>query len=302
MSDVRGLSAVSPLTFGDSRVELEPGGDQGPLMSGGLRAATPLGALMAAGPQVTADQGGIPFAVNLTLAGTEALAFVPAGTATDVTLRSTWPDAGFSGAFLPESRQVSSAGVTAHWQVAHFARGYPQAWVKGATDEDDHRRRVAESEFSLALVQTVDQYRQAERAVKYGVLFILLTFVVFFLWEVLAALRLHPVQYLLVGSALVVFYLLLLSISDTPFGAAYAISAAAITVLVAGYASAILRAGVRGASVVGGWLASLYGVLFVLLQLEDIALLVGALVVFVALASVMWLTRRIDWYGTPPSA
>ena len=195
VSDVRGLSAVSPLTFGDSRVELEPGGDQGPLMSGGLRAATPLGAVMAAGPQAAADQGGIRFAASLTLAGTEALAFVPAGTATDVTLRSTWPDAGFSGAFLPESRQVTGAGVTAHWQVAHFARGYPQAWVEGATDGDDHKRRVAESEFALGLVQTVDQYRQAERAVKYGVLFILLTFVVFFLWEVLAALRLHPVQY-----------------------------------------------------------------------------------------------------------
>ncbi|MBL8139575.1 MAG: cell envelope integrity protein CreD [Acidobacteria bacterium] len=295
VTDMRGVSAVSALTFGEARVVLEPGAEPGPLMPGGLRAATPLAATAAPATGDAADQG-IPFALSMTLAGTEALAFVPAGAATEVTLRTPWPDPAFTGAFLPESRDVSAAGATARWQVAHFARGYPQAWVGGAIDRDAHRRQVAESEFSVGLVQAVDQYRQAERAVKYGVLFILLTFVVFFLWEVLASLRLHPVQYVLVGSALVVFYLLLLSISEhLSFALAYVVAASATTLLVTGYASSILRAGLRGAAVVGGWLATLYGVLFVLLQLEDLALLVGAVVVFAALAAVMWLTRRIDW-------
>jgi len=294
ISDVRGLSEVPPMTFGDASLALEPGA-QNPLMSAGLQAVVP-GAVVEAAAHDDRRQG-IPFTLQVTLAGTDAIAFLPTGATTDVTVRSPWPDPGFAGAFLPVNRQVSSSGVTAHWQVTHFARGYPQAWVAGAIDKGEHLRSVGASEFSLDLVQAVDGYRQTDRAVKYGALFILLTFVVFFLWEVLTGLHLHPVQYVLVGSALVVFYLLLVSLSERlAFATAYLVAAAATTVLVSGYASAILRAGVRGATVVGGWLAMLYSVLYVLLRLEDLALLVGAVLVFLSLAAVMWLTRRIDWY------
>jgi inner membrane protein len=223
---------------------------------------------------------------------------VPTGKATEVSVTSSWPHPGFSGAFLPETRQTTAAGFTASWRVAYFARAYPQAWLNGAIDQDEHRRRVGASQFGLDLVQTVDQYQQAERATKYGLLFILLTFASFFLWELLQTLRLHPVQYLLVGCALIVFYLLLLSISEhVAFATAYLVAAGATVGLVGAYSAAILRAGLKGALVVGGWLASLYGLLFVLLQLEDVALLVGAIAVFAALALVMFLTRRVEWYA-----
>ncbi len=147
-------------------------------------------------------------------------------------------------------------------------------------------------------MQTVDHYQMTERAVKYGLLFVILTFTVFLLWELLRNLRLHPVQYLLIGAALVVFYLLLLSLAEhMPFAGAYGIAAAATIALVAGYAASVLSAGLRGAVGIGGWLTALYGVLFVLLQLEDVALLVGSVFVFLMLALVVYLTRRIDWSG-----
>jgi inner membrane protein len=150
----------------------------------------------------------------------------------------------------------------------------------------------------VSFVQAVDHYQQTERAVKYGLLFVILTFTVFLLWELLRNLRLHPVQYVLIGAALVVFYLLLLSLAEhIPFAAAYGVAATATIALVAGYSASVLLAGLRGALGIGAWLAALYGVLFVLLQLEDVALLVGSVFVFVMLALVMFLTRRIDWSG-----
>ena len=154
------------------------------------------------------------------------------------------------------------------------------------------------STFGTTFVQAVDQYQQTERAVKYGLLFVLLTFTVFLLWELLRNLRLHPVQYLLIGAALVVFYLLLLSLAEhMRFALAYAVAATATIVLVAAYAASVLAAGARGALGIGAWLSALYGVLFVLLQLEDVALLVGSVFVFLMLALVMYLTRQIDWSG-----
>jgi len=156
----------------------------------------------------------------------------------------------------------------------------------------------SQATFGVSFVQPVDHYQKTERALKYGLLFVLLTFTVFLLWELLRNLRLHPVQYLLIGAALVVFYLLLLSLTEhMRFAIAYGVAAGATIALVAGYAASALATGVRGALGIGTWLSALYGVLFVLLQLEDVALLVGSVFVFLMLALVMFLTRRIDWSG-----
>ncbi|MEO5819291.1 MAG: cell envelope integrity protein CreD [Vicinamibacteraceae bacterium] len=288
ISDLRGTLAVSPLLFGDRPITLEPTTDTA-VFASGVRGLTPLE------PDTTAP---IPFVVDLTLAGSDALRFLPTGKATTVRLGAGWPDPGFSGAFLPTARSTTPQGFEAQWQVSYLARAFPQAWLEGTVDRTTLLYQRNQSTFGVSFVQAVDQYQQTERAVKYGLLFVLLTFTVFLLWELLRDLRLHPVQYLLIGAALVVFYLLLLSLAEhMRFALAYAIAATATISLVAGYAASVLAAGIRGALGIGTWLSALYGVLFVLLQLEDVALLVGSVFVFAMLALVMFMSRRIDWSG-----
>ena len=288
IADLRGTLAVSPLTFGDRQGTLEPTMETDVFVKG-VRGVTPLAA-DAATP--------IPFAVDLTLAGSDALRFVPTGKATDVRLGAAWPDPGFSGAFLPTTRSTTADGFQARWQVSYLARSFPHAWIEGTVDRTAMQLQRSQATFGISFVQPVDHYQKTERALKYGLLFVLLTFTVFLLWELLRNLRLHPVQYLLIGAALVVFYLLLLSLTEhMRFAIAYGVAAGATIALVAGYAASALATGVRGALGIGTWLSALYGVLFVLLQLEDVALLVGSVFVFVMLALVMFLTRRIDWSG-----
>jgi inner membrane protein len=288
IADLRGTLAVSPLTFGDREVTLEPTTETA-VFETGVRGLTPLAA-DASTP--------IPFSVDLTLAGSDALRFLPTGKATDVRLGANWPDPGFNGAFLPTTRSTTADGFQARWQVSYLARAFPHSWLEGTVDRTTLLYQRDKSTFGVSFVQTVDHYQQTERALKYGLLFVLLTFTVFLLWELLRNLRLHPVQYLLIGAALVVFYLLLLSLTEhMRFALAYGIAAGATIALVAGYAASVLSTGVRGALGIGAWLSALYGVLFVLLQLEDVALLVGSVFVFLMLALVMFLTRRIDWSG-----
>jgi inner membrane protein len=284
--DLRGVSAVSPLTFGDRTVTLEPLAAPSLVFASGIHGRTPL----------APGTGPIPFSMELTLAGSESLRFVPAGKATDVKLASPWPSPSFGGAFLPTSQSVSGDGFQAAWQVSYLARPFPNTWLAGNTNRVQLTSQRAGALFGVNLLETVDHYHKVERAVKYGLLFVLLTFTVFLLWEILRSLRLHPVQYLLIGAALVVFYLLLLSLAEhVRFASAYAIAAGATVALVAAYSGSVLREGLAGAFGIGAWLSAAYGVLFVLLQLEDLALLVGSVFVFLVLAAVMFLTRRIDW-------
>jgi len=287
LADLRGTVAVSPLTWAGQPIVLEPAADDGGVFMSGIRGTTPL---------PTGATGAVPFALEMTLAGTESIRFVPTGKATTVRLSGPWPDPGFTGAFLPTSQRVSASGFDASWQVSYLASAFPHSWLGTRLDRNTLIVQRAKSYFGMNLVQTIDHYQQVERAVKYGLLFVMLTFTVFLLWELLRNLRLHPVQYLLIGAALIVFYLLLLSLSEQiAFAAAYGIAAAATVALVSAYAAAVLRAGVRGAAGIGLWLSALYGVLFVLLRLEDLALLVGSVFVFLVLAAVMFLTRRFDW-------
>jgi inner membrane protein len=292
ITDLRGTLAVSPLTFGDRTVTLEPMADTGAVFAPGVRGPTPL-----PGP----DAAPVPFEITLTLAGSEALRFLPTGKATEVKLTSPWPSPGFNGAFLPATQAITDSGFTAAWQVSYLARTFPHAWLSGNTDRGALLSNRLNSTFGVSLVQGVDHYQKTERAVKYGLLFVVLTFTVFLLWELLRGLQLHPVQYVLIGAALVVFYLLLLSLAEhLAFATAYGIAAGATAALVAAYSASVLAAGVRGALGIGAWLGALYGLLYVLLVLEDLALLVGSVFVFGVLAAVMFLTRRIDWGGWGP--
>jgi inner membrane protein len=288
--DMRGIRRNVRLVWGDKVLQLSPGGGLSPLWNTGLR--VPISGLGQA-----AEKQAFPFAFELAIRGSQSLCFLPVGKQNTVTLRSSWPDPSFSGGFLPESREVGAKGFAATWSVPYFGRSYPQQWLESEAEKMAPANAVSESAFGVDLYLPVDVYLKTERSVKYGLLFLVLTFLAFFLFEVFSPVSLHPMHYLLVGSALCLFYVLLLSISEhIPFAAAYAIASAGILLLISGYSLAILR-GKRRALTMSGMLVLLYSYLYVLLQAEDYALLLGSIGLFAILAFVMYLTRKVDWYS-----
>lgn len=228
------------------------------------------------------------FAVSfpLQLTGTTRLSIAPTGETNTIRLKSAWPHPNFGGRFLPRERSVGADGFTARWEISHLARDFDEAL----------KPRSGEA-LSVAFVDPVNIYLQSERAVKYGILFIVLTFAGFFLTEILRRAPIHPLQYLLVGLALAIFFLLLIAFSEhMAFTAAYGIAAGACIGLITWYLAGALGSWRRGAAF-GAGLTGLYGVLYGVLLSEDNALLMGSLLLFIALGIVMLATRRLDWYG-----
>ncbi|MGB3382359.1 MAG: cell envelope integrity protein CreD [Rhodanobacter sp.] len=236
--------------------------------------------------------------ITLKLAGTEALQWLPLARSTDVKMHAPWNDPSFIGAALPLEHRIDATGFSARWHLLDLNRSYGQHW----TDREHIDAALASSSFGVQLYQPVDVYQRNVRAGKYGLLFIAMTFVAFFLFEVLKRLRVHPVQYLLVGAALATFYVVLLALSEqVGFGPAYALAAAAVVLLVGGYAMAVLRAR-RAGALLGGVLGLIYAMLYGLIAAEQYALLVGALVLLAVVGLMMFLTRRIDWYACGPAS
>jgi inner membrane protein len=299
VSDPRGLTRRAALTWQGQTLPLSGGVDDVGLIRSGVRTTIP--ALDSTAPDTE-----LPFELTLDLNGTRDIRFLPGGEETTVAVASAWPHPSFIGPALPETRDIGANGFAARWRVQDFGRPYPARWLSGEMNGDQLAASAAQSAFGLSLVQPVDIYQQAERAVKYAVLFIVLTFMVFFLWEVFSPALLHPVQYAFVGFAMCVFYLLLVSIAEhAGFDVAYAISSGVTTALIAAYGRAVLGGTRQGASVLVA-LATLYGFLYLLLRLEDFALLAGSVGIFLVLAVVMFVTRRMDWYelklGERPTA
>jgi inner membrane protein len=238
------------------------------------------------------------FELQLKLAGSRELAVIPVGSTTQVHMHSDWPHPSFSGAFLPAQRTITSAGFDASWQVLALNRSYGQVF----TEAQLQPLTLLSSALGVTQHQSIDVYQRGERAIKYAALFIALTFLTFFAWEHLTRTRLHPLQYLLVGLALSIFYLLLIALSEhIAFVVAYWIAAAALIALIGAYLAGALRARRRGA-VAGAVMTLVYGVLYMLVISEDYALLMGAIVLFVILGAVMLATRHVDWYGAAAAA
>jgi inner membrane protein len=287
VADPRGIARRVGLKWNGADVALMPGSESVGLFVSGLHGAV---AGLADRP------GAIPFALDLDVNGSRELKMLPAGSETTVQLTSTWPHPSFVGAPLPVFREASRAGFTGRWNVPYFGRGYPPRWTSVGLDAAQVKSRADASAVGVSLLQPVDIYQQAERAVKYAALFIVMTFVVFFLWEIVRSRLLHPIQYLFVGFAMCVFYLLLVSISEhTGFDFAYASAAGATTLLIASYSVYVLGGVVEGAFM-GLGLVALYGFLYLLLRLEDYALLAGSIGLFAMLALLMYATRRVNWY------
>ena len=268
--------------------------------------------------------------IGLQLAGTGSLAITPIGKDTQLQLHSNWPHPSFGGAFLPATREVREDGFQAKWQVSHLASsafsdfnaGSPichdssspnrttppspdveadtmtaAVVIDGVEVASDGPRKACADTVQIRFVNPVDAYTLADRASKYGILFIVLTFVAVGMFEVLRQLRVHPVQYLLVGTALAMFFLLLIGLSEHyAFGLSYLAAAGGCVLLLGFYASHILRGWKRGLPFATG-IALLYGLLYLLLLLQDSALLAGSIALFVVLALIMIATRKVDWYA-----
>lgn len=225
----------------------------------------------------------------LTLAGSEKFGVLPIGVRNELQLKSAWPHPGFSG-LLPK-HDIRPNGFDARWSVDALATNAQQRWLDGSwqMDESDIAR--------VSLVDPINPYVQADRATKYGVLFVVLTFVGFFMFELIKQVPVHPIQYALVGLAISIFFLLLVSLSEhIAFGVAYVTAAFACIGLIGFYLSAVLRSRARGLGF-AAMLAMLYAALYGLLVLEDNALVVGAGLLFAILAGIMIATRKVDWYA-----
>jgi inner membrane protein len=301
-SDVEWKSAFVALSVSDARAIahsplIDVGGSISRFKSGGAQILTDVAAPIVAAIDSDLAQyragGTLSFALDLQINGADSLRISPLGDTTTVTMKSTWPSPSFVGNYLPEHREVSDSGFSAAWQISSLGRSLPSQWVGRAAMQSNKQRMS----FGVDFYQPVSLYQLSLRAAKYAVLFIGLSFVAYFLFEIMAGLRLHPLQYLLVGFANALFYLLLLSLAEhIGFGWAYLTSAGASISLVAGYSVAILGRRSRGV-LMALILAGLYGFLYMTLKAETYALLAGALGLWVALAVIMYLTRRIDWYA-----
>ena len=290
VADARGIREPMKLQSDLGEVRFEPGGVK--VRGFDPQVVAPIAGIAELTDSAKREAKGFPIAFDLKIKGTEKLAFLPLGDHTEVLLTSAWSSPSFYGAYLPEQRDIDAQGFSAKWKVLNLGRSYPAAWRDGEIAAGS----IIASAFGVGLFIPVSTYQKSTRAAKYAVLFIGLSFLAFFMFEVFANLRLHPFQYLLVGFANCLFYLLLLSVSEhTSFALAYALSAGASTFLISGYSLSVLENRGRGL-VMFALISGLYGFLYVTLRAEQYAMLIGATALFAILATIMYLTRRLDWY------
>jgi len=229
------------------------------------------------------------FDIELELNGMENLDFIPLGKFTEVNVSSRWNNPSFAGAFLPTTRKITEDGFTAHWKVNYFNRSYPQEW-EGKTYD------AFPSAFGVKLLIPVDEYQKTMRTSKYGLMIVVLTFLSFFMIELFSKKVIHPIQYLLVGLALLIFYSILLAISEyILFQYSYLLSSLLIIALIGFYVKSIYQSN-QIASIITGMLFMFYGFMYVILQLQDYSLLLGNIALFTILAAIMFFTRKINWF------
>jgi inner membrane protein len=279
ISDMRGIKNNIEIEFQGKRYKVNSGLRTTHIAASGVHCYIPLSPGM--GPSA--------FSFELDLNGSDGIYVVPLGETTTLGLKSTWSSPSFGGAYLPVKRAVSQEGFSAEWKVLHLNRNYPQFWA-------DEQYGVGDSSFGVRLLITADVYQKSIRISKYAIMFIVFTFAAFFFAEIINKNRVHPIQYILIGLAVILFYVLLLSLSEhIAFDIAYLVSALAITLIITGYSRGIIK-NTHFTMTVGGILVILYAYLYIVLQLEDYALLMGSIGLFLVLSTIMYITRKIDWY------
>lgn len=229
--------------------------------------------------------------IALKLKGSERLNFTPTGKSTSVAIEGPWADPSFDGEFLPESREISDDAFKAEWKVLHFNRPFPQQWKN-----DDES--IENADFGVRLMVPVDQYQKSIRSSKYSVLVILLTFIALFLVEITQRIRIHPFQYILIGAALTIYYILLLSLSEhVGYNAAYLLASIATVILITAYSRTFLPAR-NLVTLFSALLAVFYAFILVIIQEQDYSLLLGSIGLFLIIALLMYFSRKVKWYNS----
>lgn len=280
LSDLRGVREAINLNWNGKQYAFDPGIADSDVISQGV--SVPV--------QLDSSSTDFAFQVNLDVNGSSGLQFVPVGRTTEVAIASPWVAPSFNGAHLPKFREVTPEGFHSNWKVLHLNRPYPQQFLGSA-------KGVNESAFGVNLVVEADQYQKSMRSAKYAVLFITLTFMVLFFVQIMNRVRIHPVQYIIVGLALCLFYTLLISLSEhIPFVWAYWVGSIGVVTMISLYAKSFIKEK-KLHRMLTGIMVTLYGFIFVVIQQTDYALLMGSIGLFIALGVVMYLSRKIDWYN-----
>ena len=284
ISDLRGIKDEIAFHWGDKIIDVNSGSNIQSLISSGITASLP--------NLNGEEEKEVKFSFNLNLQGSKNLSYVPVGAITKVDLQSTWASPSFNGNFLPDARSVTEQGFTAKWKILQLNRNFPQSWTG-----EEQTNNLYQSTFGVDFILGLDDYQKSMRSAKYAVMTIVLTFLIFFLVEILNKRKIHPFQYTLVGLSLSLFYVLLISISEhANFNTAYIVSALSVVIMISLYSLSVFKSGKHSMLLVAT-LTGIYGFLFVTLQLTDYALLMGSIGLTVILAITMYFTRNINWYN-----
>lgn len=286
-----GIKDLINLKWNDQLIEFKPD-TKISVINSGVNAVIPL--------DLSNKKKDYNFSFNLNLNGSEELSVIPCGQESTLKLKSNWANPNFIGAFLPNN-SITTESFEADWKVLNLNRNYPQEWLAAYYLNGNNYGKsydLNSSNFGVKLLLSVDEYQKTLRSIKYAIMFIVLTFLIFFFSEILnKEIKVHPIQYLLVGFALCVFYLLLLSLSEyIKFGFAYIIAGISTSILIAFYSISVLKSK-KLSFLTGSILLLLYTFMYVLLVSQDYSLLMGSFGLFIILGFIMYLSRNIDWYS-----
>ena len=281
--DPSGINANVQLKWNEKTMSMSPGSSHTNTVSDGIHAMVDL----------TANHEGFSnFQSKLDLRGHYHIYFDPTAKNTNITMISNWHSPGFVGKILADNHEITEEGFTANWKVSEYSRSVPTLWAN-----TQHKIGNSNRSFGVELILPVDQYQQNMRSAKYALLIISLSFLAFFFFEIMYRKKVHPVQYTFIGLSLSIFYYLLLSISEhLGFDIAYMIATTSVIALILGYSKSILQNG-KSIWILGVILILIYSYIFVLLQLEEFALIAGSIGLFCILALVMFMSRNVDWYN-----
>jgi inner membrane protein len=293
LNDVTGLKGTSNLALDGGRsLIFEPGLGLPGTVAAGLNAR-----LFPAGAAIDQAPPAFSFSTELSFNGSSSLTIAPIGRESLITLRSDWPHPSFTGTFLPDSRTIGADGFTASWKVPHLARSIPQAWRSDANMAGALHMQLGSTTSGVSFYIPIDFYDLVNRALKYALMFLGVGYLSVLTLELTSGRRVHAVQYVFVGLALILFYVLLLSLSEhIGFTIAYLIASAATGGMLSLYVGRSLQSAARGYVMLLVFLI-LYGLLYLILRLEDYALLAGAIASFVMLTVTMFATLRVNWSG-----
>lgn len=283
ISDLRGIKEKVIITWNGNEQHVEPGTNIPGLINSGITVNNIF--------KEKPENSSVDFSFSLQLQGSQYLGFIPLGKETNATLTSDWQDPSFSGSFLPDERIVNEEGFSAEYKILELNRNYPQFWIGNR-----NIKNIESSAFGVDLLLPMNDYQKAMRSAKYALLAIVLTFLTFFLVEIFNKKEVHPFQYILVGFALCLFYTLLVSITEhTNFDVAYIISSISVITIIGFYAKSIL-ADIKQTIVLVLILCLTYIFVYITLQVQDYALLIGSVGLTAILSFTMYITRNINWY------